>query len=211
MKVSYIIIAITAIVSFFAFSNPEVMRKFIMNPYLVKSRGQYYRFITSGFLHKDHVHLIFNMIALYFFGPIVETIFTAIFGPLGLLYFVVLYLIALIVSDVPSYLKHVANPGYNSLGASGAVSAVVFAFILFLPLEKICLYFVLCINGFILGIIYLIYSYYQGKKGGDLINHDAHFYGAVFGLLFCIVLYPNSAIVFWEQLKMFQISDLFSR
>ena len=211
MNVSYIIIAITAVVSFYAFSNAEVMRRFIMNPYLVNTRSQYYRFITSGFLHKDHVHLIFNMIALYFFGPIVETIFNAVFGPIGVFYFVVLYLIALVVSDIPSYFKHVQNPGYNSLGASGAVSAVVFAFILFLPLEKICLYFVLCINGFILGIIYLIYSYYQGKKGGDLINHDAHFYGAVFGMVFCIILYPNSINVFWEQLKMFQISDLLSR
>lgn len=211
MNVSYIIIAITALVSFYAFSNAEVMRRFIMNPYLVKTRGQYYRFITSGFLHKDHVHLIFNMIALYFFGPIVETIFTAVFGPLGAVYFVVLYLIALVVSDIPSYFKHAGSPGYNSLGASGAVSAVVFAFILFLPLEKICLYFVLCINGFILGIIYLVYSYYQGKKGGDLINHDAHLYGAVFGMVFCIVLYPNSIFVFWEQLKMFELSDLFSR
>jgi membrane associated rhomboid family serine protease len=211
MNVSLIIIAITVVVSFYAFSNQEVMRRFIMNPYLVKTRRQYYRFISSGFLHKDHIHLIFNMIALYFFGPIVETIFTTIFGQLGSVYFVILYLISMVVADIPSYFKHANNPGYNSLGASGAVSAVVFAFILFLPLERICIYFVICINGFILGIIYLIYSYYQGRKGGDLINHDAHFYGAVFGLIFCIILYPRSIFIFWEQLRMFEISDLISR
>jgi membrane associated rhomboid family serine protease len=205
MNITYIIIGVTVAVSFYAFNKPEITRGLIMNPYLVNFRGQYYRFITSGFIHKDHMHLLFNMIALYFFGPIVEQVFQVVFGPMGALYYILLYVLALVVSDIPSFFKHRINPGYNSLGASGAVSAVVFAFILFLPLEKICLYFVLCVNGFILGIIYLIYSYYQGRKGGGLVNHDAHLYGSLFGLIFCIVLYPQSLVLFIEQIKNFRI------
>jgi membrane associated rhomboid family serine protease len=205
MNISYIIIGITAIASFYAFNQEEVMRKMIMNPYIVHRRNQYYRFITSGLIHKDHTHLIFNMIALYFFGPIVEMVFKALFNDLSSLYFILLYVLALIASDIPSYFKHKDNPGYNSLGASGAVSAIVFAFILFLPLEKINLYFFIPIPGFILGFLYLMYSYYQGKKGGDNVNHDAHMYGALFGVIFCVVMYPPSVIHFIEQIKEFRI------
>jgi membrane associated rhomboid family serine protease len=205
MNVSFIIIGITALLSFYAFSNADAMRKMIMNPYLVVTRNQYYRFITSGLIHKDHMHLIFNMLALYFFGPVIERVFLQVFGPLSTLYFVLLYVLAMVVADLPSYFKHRHNPGYNSLGASGAVSAVVFAFILFLPLQKICLYFVLCVNGFILGALYLIYSYYQGKKGGGLVNHDAHLYGSIFGVIYCILLYPQAASNFIEQIKTFRI------
>ena len=204
MNISYIIIGVTAVISLYAFNSPDVMRKLIMNAYMAETRKEYFRFITSGFIHKDHMHLIFNMIALYFFGPIVESVFSGVFPGRGPIYFIVMYLLAIIVSEIPSYFKHRANPGYNSLGASGAVSAVVFAFVLFLPLEEICLYFILCFKGFILGAVYIIYSYYQGKKGGDNINHDAHLVGAVFGLLFCIVLYPDSVSMFIEQVKTYR-------
>lgn len=210
MNITYIIIAITAVTSFYAFSKPDILRNLMLNAYMVNNRGQYYRFITSGFIHKDHMHLIFNMLALYFFGPVIEVVFAQIFGAMGAVYYILLYILALIFSDVPSYFKHRHNPGYNSLGASGAVSAVVFAFILFLPLEKICLYFVFCLNGFILGIIYLMYSYFQSKKGDGLVNHDAHLYGALFGLVFCIILYPPSVAIFIVQMKNFRISEIFS-
>ncbi len=207
MSLTWILIGINVVLSFYAFNKPDVTRALIMNPYVVNTRGQYYRFITSGFIHKDHVHLLFNMIALYFFGQVVEIIFKAIFGSLGGAYYLLLYVLALVVSDIPSYFKHRGNPGYNSLGASGAVSAVVFAFILFRPIDKIYIYGILGINGFILGAVYLIYSYYQGRKGGDLVNHDAHLYGALFGLLFCIVMYPASIEIFIEQLREFRIFD----
>lgn len=199
--VTYILIAVTVLVSMYAFNQPEVMRRFILNPYLAKTRNEYYRFLTSGFLHKDHVHLIFNMITLYFFGRIIEMVFEAIFGSLGSVYFIALYLLAIIVSDIPSYFKHRHNPAYSSLGASGGVAAIVFAFILFLPLEKINLYLFIPIPGFILGGLYLIYSYYQGRRAADHINHDAHLYGALFGLIFCAILYPPSIQNFIDQLK----------
>jgi len=199
LTITYTFIAITVLISMYSFNNAAMLKRFMMNPYQISSRKQYYRFLTSGFIHRDHVHLLMNMITLYFFGGIIETIFKQIFGDLGGVYFVLLYLMAIVVSDLPTYLKNRNNPGYNSLGASGGVSAVVFAMIILLPLEKICLYFALCIPGFILGPLYIIFSYYQGRKANDGINHDAHLYGALFGLLFCIVLYPQSLPSFIHQ------------
>jgi membrane associated rhomboid family serine protease len=210
MNATFIILAVTVVVSLYAFGQNDLMRKLIMNPYLVHNRNQYYRFFTSGIIHNDHMHLIFNMLALYFFGPIVEMVFNTVFGELGTVYYIVMYILAVVVSDVPSYFKHRNNPGYNSLGASGAVSAVVFAFILFLPLEKINLYYFIPIPGFMLGALYLIYSYYQGRKGGDNINHDAHIYGALFGVIFCVVLYPASIPHFFNEIKQFRFEHLFA-
>jgi membrane associated rhomboid family serine protease len=200
MTPTNIIVAITVVLSFMAFSNQELVRKFIFNPYAINKRNQYYRFITSGFIHNDHMHLIFNMISFYFFGAGVEIIFSHVFGDLGSIYFVALYILGIIVSDVPTYFKNQNNPGYNALGASGGVSAVVFAFILFLPLEKINLYFFVPIPGFILGALYIFYSWYSSRKANDNVNHDAHLYGALFGLIFCIVLYPEAVPNFFRQL-----------
>lgn len=140
------------------------------------------------------------MISFYFFGTVVEQIFAVVFGELGSIYFIALYFMAIVVSDLPTFFKHRHNPGYNSLGASGGVAAIIFAFIMFAPLEKICLYFALCLPGFILGTLYVIFSYYQGRKANDNINHSAHLYGALFGLVFCIVLYPSVLPAFIEQI-----------
>ncbi len=172
------------------------MRKMIMNPYVVQRRREYSRFLTSGFIHQDHMHLAFNMITLYSFGGNLETLFHMYLGSLGSLYYIALYVMAIVVSEVPTYYKHRDNPGYNSLGASGGVSAIVFAVILFRPLAKIYM-----VPGFILGALYLIYSYFQAKKGGDGINHDAHLYGAAFGIVFCIVLFPESINLFLQQIS----------
>lgn len=198
--------AISIGVSFYAWKNPAVLAGFMMNPYRIRHDKQYYRFITSGFIHNDHVHLLFNMISLYFFGRATEQIFAGAFGAQSDLYFIGLYLIALVVSDLPTYFKHWNNVYYNSLGASGAVSAVIFAFILFEPLETIHIYFI-PIKGFILGILFVIFSYYQGKRSSDNINHDAHLYGGLFGLLFCIVLYPESVPSFFEKISAWRMFD----
>jgi membrane associated rhomboid family serine protease len=198
MVITYTLMGITILVSLMAFSKPDMMMKYMMNPYRVQNQKQYYRFITSGFLHRDYGHLFLNMFSFYFFGNTMEAVFLRIFGSLGNIYFVALYLLAIIVSDIPSYFKHKNNPGYNSLGASGGVAAVIFASIIFMPLNDICI-LILCLPGFILGTLYLIYSYYQGRKSNDNINHDAHLYGALFGLLFCIVMYPPSIGSFFEQ------------
>jgi membrane associated rhomboid family serine protease len=198
--VTYTIIGVTVLISMMAFNRPNMLGEFMMNPYKIKSRGQYYRFITSGFIHQNHMHLILNMFSFYFFGRIIEIVFGMVFGAWGPVYYIALYLVAIVVSDLPSYLKHKDNPGYNSLGASGGVAAVIFASIVFQPIQKICLFIAICLPGFILGTAYIIYSYYQGRKSNDNINHDAHLYGAVFGFIFCVVLYPPSLMSFVKQI-----------
>ncbi len=205
------LIAITVIVSWYAFDKKEITRKLIMNPYRVSVQHEYYRFVTSGLLHADFSHLLWNMLSFYFFGPIVEMYFNHYFGVTGSFYFVGFYILAVIISDVPSYFKHSHNPGYNSLGASGGVAAIIFASIIFLPTQKICLYFVFCFPGFILGTAYVIWSYYKGRKADDNINHEAHLYGALFGILFCLVMIPSAIRPFIEQLSQFRIQDLFGR
>ncbi|MGC3944935.1 MAG: rhomboid family intramembrane serine protease [Chryseolinea sp.] len=201
MSISLVIVGFTVLISLYAFRNPAVLQKLILNPYVAIRRKEYYRFLSSGFVHKDHMHLIFNMLSMYFFGGVVEQQFNFIFGSRGDLYFILLYVLGIIVSDIPSFMKHKDNPGYNSLGASGGVASVIFAFILLRPLDKICLYFALCFEGFILGALYLVFSYYQGRKANDNINHDAHLFGALFGLVFISVLHPQAIPEFFEQVS----------
>ena len=207
MIITYTLIGITVLVSMYSFNHEGLLRGLMMNPYMISSRNQYYRFLTSGFIHKDHMHLLLNMFSFYFFGGAIEHVFKILFGDMGGFYFIFLYLFAIVISDLPTFLKHRNNPGYNSLGASGGVAAVIFAFIILLPLEKICIYFALCMPGFILGTLYLVFSYYQGRKGNDGINHDAHLYGALFGLFFCIILYPQSVSNFIQQVMSWRLFD----
>jgi membrane associated rhomboid family serine protease len=139
------------------------------------------------------------MFTLYFFGSTVE-------WRLGGGLFLILYLVGIVVSDVPTYLKNRKNPYYNSLGASGGVSAVVFASILFRPLAPLYLMFIpIPIPGFIFGGLYMLYSYYQAKRGGDYINHDAHLYGALFGLAFSILAVPSALPNFLAQISTWRL------
>ena len=201
MDVTIIIIVVTAIISIMAWNNYGLMNRWIMNPYQISQHGQYYRLITSGFLHADWGHLFFNMLSLYVFGRFIEQVFSLLFGLSGPIYLIGFYLVAILVSDIPSYLKHRSNPGYNALGASGGVSAIIFAAILFQPLNPIYIYFIpIGIPGFIFGALYLAYSYYEARRGGSNVNHDAHFYGALFGVLFMIVVYPPVLTSFFEQI-----------
>ena len=201
MSITIVIIVVTVLISFYSFNRRDIMARLMMNPYMIMHRREYYRVVTSGFIHKDHMHLLFNMFTLYFFGEYVERIFDYVFGAAGPAYFVILYVSAIVVSDLTTLHKHKDNPRYNSLGASGAVSALVFVFILFLPLEELCLYVFICMPGFILGALYIVYSYTQAKRNRDFINHDAHLFGAIYGVLFCVILYPSSITIFIEQIS----------
>lgn len=207
LYITYIIIGVTALISFYAFKAPEILSAGMMNPYAINHKQQYYRFLSSGFIHKDHAHLLWNMFSLYFFGIAIERQFQGLFGAAGSLYFIALYLLAIIVSDIPTYFKNKDNHRYNSLGASGGVSAVIFAFIIFQPLEHICIFIALCMPGFILGAGYIIFSWYQGRKSNDNINHDAHLYGALFGFIFCVVVAPSSIGNFFEQIKNWRLLE----
>jgi membrane associated rhomboid family serine protease len=198
LSTTVIIVIITCLVSFTAFYNGEEMNKMILWPALIRERKQYYRFITSGFIHADLMHLAFNMITLYYFGRIVEVYFRQLFGP-GI--FVLFYLLSMVVADIQTYVKYRNDYSYRALGASGAVSAVLFASILFNPWAKIYLFFIpIGIPAFIFGILYLGFCIYMARRGGDNINHTAHLWGAVFGILFTIALEPRVATFFLQQL-----------
>jgi membrane associated rhomboid family serine protease len=202
MPVTYLIIAFTAIISFMAFSNHEIFIKFQHWPYQESRRGEYYRWLTSGFLHADPAHLIFNMLTLYFFSGLVEEGFREIFPGLGGIFFVAFYLIGIIAASSATFFKFRDVSSFASIGASGAVASVLFAAILFHPTLGIYMFFIpIPIPGFVFGPLYLWYSSYAAGRGGDHIDHTAHFYGAVFGFLFPLVFQPSLIIQFWEEMS----------
>lgn len=209
MSITVIFIIITVFVSYQGIQNPSLQYKLTMNPVAILQHGQWYRVLTSGFVHANWMHLGFNMFSFYFFGELVEYIFGSMKGPMGGLYYIGFYLLGIIISDLPSLLKHGNNPAYNSLGASGGVAAVVFSSILFFPTNDVCLYGFICIPGFILGTLYLIYSYMKGEDMSDNINHDAHLIGAIFGLVFSVIMDPGVLARFVGQLANWRIDSLF--
>jgi len=196
-----IIIIVTALISFSAFSNAKMYNDLIMYPPAI-NKGQYYRLLTSGFLHADTMHLIFNMLTLWFFGRVLEQQYFINFGKFT---FIIFYLLAIVVSDLPTYIKHRNNSNYASLGASGGVSAILFAFIMLAPWSTIYL-FILPVPAIVFGVVYLVYSQYMAKKGGDNINHDAHFWGAMFGILGVLVLDRDAIPRFIEMIQHPQFS-----
>ena len=171
---TYVLIAINVLMSVVAWNNANLMQKWIFHPVSIARNGDYGRFLTSGFIHADGMHLFFNMFALFSFGRNVEFQLVLLYGELGQYLMVIIYLLAILASDLPSYFKHKKDMYYSALGASGAVSAVIFASIYFSPLNKISLYFI-PIPGFIFGILYLAYCSYMVKNAKDNIGHDAHF------------------------------------
>ncbi|MDH5608476.1 MAG: rhomboid family intramembrane serine protease [Cyclobacteriaceae bacterium] len=205
MSLTLIIIIATVAISFYTWSKPGLHYKFMMNPYQMATRNEYWRLLTSGFIHSNYTHLGFNMFTLFFFGGVVEQLFAMEKGPSASLFFLVFYLSAIVISDLPVAWKNRHNPGYNSLGASGAVSAMVFCSILYMPLNKIYLFGIVGIPGFILGAFYIVYSYSQGKKMSDNINHEAHLYGALYGILFGLLVSPQSGPDFFDQILHYRI------
>lgn len=200
------IIVITCIVSVLALQNEVTMSRLIFNAAAVSERREWWRFITSGFVHADWIHLAVNMFVLYSFGQQVEWIYNYLFdGGSGFKFFI-LYFGGMIVAMIPSYKAHEHDPFYNSLGASGAVSAILFASILYAPLQNIYLYGIIKLPGIIVGVTYLIYTYVSAQKGKGNINHSAHLWGAIFGMAYTLVLKPQLFSHF-----IFQISDALGR
>lgn len=198
MSHTLLIILITCIISIIAFSQTTVMNRLLMWPPAMQ-RGQFDRFITYGFVHADGTHLLFNMITLYFFGRAIEDFYRPYLAGMG---FVLFYLAALIASILPSYIKHRNDPRYMSLGASGAVSAVLFAYILFAPWQLIFVFFI-PVPAIIYAVLYTAYSIYSARKGHDNINHSAHLWGAAFGVIATLLIEPRLLNRFIEKLLSF--------
>ena len=191
---TYIIIAITCLVSIPAFQNREMFAKLLFNPSIVRTNREWYRFVTHAVLHADFIHLLMNMYVLYMFGGMVEDIFISAFGTIkGETFFFLLYFISIIASTIPSYEKHKNDFHYNAVGASGAVSAIVFSAILLNPWMSLSLMFIpIPIPAPIFGLLYLVYCWYMAKRGGDNIAHDVHYWGSLFGVLFTLVVLPQT-------------------
>ena len=195
-----VLLCVTCLVSILAFNNDQLFSKFQFNPYQVYHRKQYYRLLSHGFIHADWMHLIVNMIVLYFFGTRVEFDFVSNIGTAGIAWYTFMYLAAIVFASVTTLKKHKDNPLYNSVGASGAVSAVLFCSIFFDPWRRIYLNFFIPIPAIIFGVGYLIYSQYMSRRNIDNINHDAHFIGAVFGFLFPLLIKLDFIHIFIDRL-----------
>ena len=196
MSITLIIIAITCVISFMGFSNPQLIDRLILWPPAITRGKEYWRLASCGLIHADVPHLVFNMLTLYFFGRAMEGFYASRIGVIGYLIF---YVGGLVVSSLPSYLQHKNDSRYRSLGASGAVSAVLFAFILLSPWSKIIV-FVIPMPAILYAVLYVVYSIYMDRQRTDNINHSAHLWGALYGVIATILVEPRVVGVFLQQL-----------
>ncbi len=183
--VASLIMAITIGASLFAFYNEKYYNKWMLHPYYVAKGEDIYTYFTSALIHADWMHLIFNMFSYFFFAFILET-------AIGHWQFGLLYVASMVLSDIPTVIKHKNNPGYRCLGASGAVSAVVFSYILFFPTNTMQLMILpIPMPAYIFGILYLVYCHFASRHARDHVNHDAHLFGAITGIVITAILHPG--------------------
>jgi membrane associated rhomboid family serine protease len=203
LSITLIIIIATVIVSLSANSKPEIYQKLVFNPYQVVHRKEWWRIFSHAFIHDKNnlLHLIFNMYVLYSFGELAETILINNLQGLGVVYYILLYAGGIAMATIPAIIRHKDNYNYNSVGASGAVSAVLFATIAFIPFQGgIGIMFLpISIPPLVFGILYLAYEVYMDKRGKGNVAHDAHIWGAIFGFLFVLTFVPNAFSNFVAQ------------
>jgi len=204
MYMTIILVIVTSLISIVCFSKPDFTAQLQFNPYRVYHKKEWYRLVTHGFLHANWFHLIINMFVLFTFGTAVENYFkqlnTADIVKYPNINFLLLYFGGTIISSLTTLKKHKDNYLYNAVGASGAVSAIVFTSIFFNPLHTLILYFI-PLPAILAGILYLVYSHYMSKRAGDNINHDAHFLGAIFGFIFPLLIDYKLINIFLQQLN----------
>lgn len=202
MSLTLVIIISTALVSILAFNNRQLFDKLMFYPYTIKNNNEHYRFLTHAFVHADFIHLLLNMYVLYVFGDVVEKTFNFLWGHPGF-YFLALYIGGIVFSSVYSYFKHRNNPSYSAIGASGAVSSVVFAFIVIYPSAGMMIFpLPVEIPAWVFGSLYLVYSWFMARGANSRIGHDAHFFGALFGVLYMLIIDPSLVYHFIERLNM---------
>ena len=211
--ITYAILFLTVGFSLYAMNNPEIKYKYIFHPYSINHYNQHYRFLSHAFLHGDYIHLAFNMYALWMFGPIVEKgVLPILLGEsgepdkkLGMVFYILLYTGAIYASSISEYFKNKNNTHYTSLGASGAVNALIFSYITCLPMSQLGFFFI-PMPAWVFGILYLGISYYLSKRrtrnsSVDNIGHEAHFWGAIYGIVFTLILGLLNQDVYLELIK----------
>ncbi|MFT6879155.1 MAG: membrane associated rhomboid family serine protease [Algoriphagus sp.] len=201
MSITVIIIIATVLASIQAWRDTSLRNKWIHNAYSANKNKEYFRLLTSGFIHADYMHLFFNMYALYLFGDYVEQYFSYLFGAKAILAFLALYIIGIVVANLPDFVKHKDNMGFNSLGASGGVSSVVFCSVILNPLMGLMIFPIpIELPGYLFALIYVAYSIFMEKKQMNNVNHMAHLWGALWGVVFIAVAQPKSIANFFDQI-----------
>lgn len=201
MTVTILVIIFTVLISFQGFNNRSFFEKLKHHPVSEYRNGEWYRMLSGGFLHADFIHLGINMYVLWIFGELTEDLYIAQYGEaVGRIVYLLIYLVMIVLASIPSLLKHKDNPYYGAIGASGAVSGVLFVYVLLAPWNKLYLYGILPIPAIIFGVLYLGYSSWAGKNQHDNIGHDAHFWGAVAGVVSTIILIPGVLSTFIDRL-----------
>ncbi|HTB33079.1 MAG TPA: rhomboid family intramembrane serine protease [Bacteroidia bacterium] len=201
--ITYYILGFTVIFSLIGFRDKAFFAKYMFNPNRINSnKKEWYTIFTHAFLHVDYMHLFQNMLVLFFFGlPLEQEIFPFYFPAHARYFYLVLYFGGIVVSSVPAYEKHKHNPMYSAVGASGAIFAVLFSYILINPTAMLQIMFLpIPIPAFVLGILYLGYEWYMSKRGRTNIGHDAHLWGGIFGLVFTTSLHYQFAPGFYNQI-----------
>lgn len=204
LSITLVIVAITALESYRSFNNLAHYQWALHWPFREQHKKEWYRLITSGFIHKDWMHLIVNMYVLYTFGRAVELVFLKIYGELwGRFIYVLMYLTCIVFANLPALVKHRNNNGYRALGASGAVSGIMLIYVLFFPLQKLqfILFPFVGIPAVLIGIGYLIYSSYASRKHIGNIGHDAHLFGGLYGIIFIALTKPEVLIAFIQKIS----------
>lgn len=195
MMISVVVMLITIAASIAAFLIPSFYRDNILHPYSIARGGRIHTLVTGNLIHADLMHLGFNMLSYYFFAFTLNK-------QVGNVNFLIIYIGSMLLADIPSLIKQRNNPQYFTLGASGAVSGIIFSSILFNPLSKFYLFILpIPISAYIFGPLYLLYCYYAAKRQGDNINHDAHMWGAIGGFLITVSLYPDILPYFFSAIS----------
>lgn len=201
LGVTELLIAVIGLISVSAFNRPAMLNQFKHWPYMEARNKEWYRIFTAGFLHAGWLHLLINVFVLWMFGSYVEHVFMMLFGRvMGSINYLLLFILTVGAANIPSFQRYREVPYFSAIGASGAVSGIVFVFILFNPWQMLYLYGIIPIPGIIGGLLYLYYSSWASKNSHDNIDHSAHFYGALFGVLFTVALKPSIFLEFLDRL-----------
>lgn len=188
---AYLIFFVTIGISFFAlYVRPQIIEKLALDPYSISLGKKYPSILMSGFIHANLSHLLFNMLTFYFFA-------FELCNFIGGNKFLLIYFGSMIIANVPSIIKHKNHPEYRSIGASGAISGVLFSYILFSPKSTMMIFPVpFPLPAYIFAILYLVWSYFAARQSRDLVNHDAHFWGALAGVIITVITMPSSIEIF---------------